>query len=503
VEFAAMEMRFGEMRALADVDLTVHPGTIHALVGENGAGKSTALGVIAGRLAPSAGSVRVFGENLRPGDLLAARAAGIAAIYQELTVVPELSAEANVFLGQEPSRLGFLRSSEIRSEYERVCERVKVRPVPRGSLAGELSVAEQQVLEILRALVGRHRILLFDEPTAALGISEREALFAMMRSLREEGVTMLFVSHNLDEVLDLSDAISVFRDGRIVAGGERSAFDRPTLVNAMLGDLADSAVLSGETTRTRPPEAAPLVSVRELEVPGAVAGIDLEVSPGEILGLGGLVGSGRTTVLRALAGLESEVGGELELDGRPAAWPRNPRVAQERGIALLPEDRKDQGLVLSMSATDNVLIADLDSVSRHGWLSRRQNRAAAQLLTERFGFPSERLSRPVAEFSGGNQQKLLLARWLHRKPRILLADEPTRGIDIHAKAVVLEALREMAAAGVAVIFVSSEIEEVASIADRVLVLAAGRVVDELDGVDSPITTDGILRAAFEMPSVNP
>jgi ABC-type sugar transport system ATPase subunit len=477
--------RFGATQALSSIDLDIKAGTIHALVGENGAGKSTLLGILAGRIPQSEGSFEVFGEPVSLGSPRAAQRAGIAAIYQELTIIDPLTAVANVFVSRPRSRAGVLDERAMRQRYDSLSEQFGVS-VPANAVARDLSVAQQQILEIMRALDSEARIIFFDEPTAPLGASERESLFALMRDLRSRGVTMVFVSHALDEVLSVADHVTVFRDGRLTASRAVGEWTKQTLVNEMLGrDQAVTGATASAVGSVAPATARRVrtdegIRVEGLKVSGSTEGIDFELRSGEILGLGGLVGSGRSSVLHALAGLDRRATGRLWVDGTEVAWPRSVRRALDLGIALLPEDRKTQGLVLMLSAAENVVISDYSAVSRRGIVSPRLIRGAAAKVAEAYGFNPARLGEPARNLSGGNQQKLLLARWGHRPPRFLLADEPTRGIDIGAKADILETLRRRAATGAGVLIVSSELEEVVETAERVLVMSSGHIVDEFD-----------------------
>lgn len=492
---------FGNFAALAGVDLDVRPGTMHALVGENGAGKSTCLGMAAGRIAPSSGVIEIFGETVEPGKPRAARAAGVVSIYQELTIVPALSAPANVFIGQPLSRGGFLAEREMRDAYVALCRRFQVTPhldVP----AGRLSIADQQLIEIMRGLVSKPRIMLLDEPTASLGQPERDALFRILDELRADGMTIVLVSHNLGEVLEHCDAATVFRDGRLVETRATSGWTRRTMVRAMLGDekeLTDSLNNKPGSQVHNPiaADAPVLVSVTGLTVPGLVEGVSFEVRRGEILGIGGLVGSGRTTVLRALAGFEPRAMGTVTINGIAHRMPRTPRAALRIGISLVPEDRKSEGLALKLTAGDNIIMSDFASVSTFGWINARLARRKAIAASEPFNFSAQRVGSTVADLSGGNQQKLMLARWFHRTPRLLLADEPTRGVDIGAKRQLLDALAGWAATGQAIIVVSSELEEVVALAHRVTVLSAGRQVTMLEDPET-ITVANILEKAFDV-----
>jgi ABC-type sugar transport system ATPase subunit len=500
--------RFGGTLALTGVDLDVEAGTIHALVGENGAGKSTLLGIVAGRIAPSDGTGMVFDQPLPVGDPRAARTAGIVAIYQELTTVPSLSARANVFLGLPESRYGWLATRTMTRRFIELTSLLGVNLDP-GARAGSLSVADQQVLEVMRALQAQARIILFDEPTAALGAPERRGLLRLMSDLRTAGVTMLFVSHNLSEVLEIADRISVFRDGRLLDTRPASEWTKAALVRAMLGDKGQAlaGAMLARPTKGAPPQAraagrsavpSAALSVRDLSVARTLHQVSLDLNAGEIVGIAGLVGSGRTTLLRALAGVERISSGSMNISGREIQWPRTVYLAIRHGIALIPEDRKAQGLIPGLSASRNITLSDRRSVAFRGWTLPRRMRHQARVAGERVGFDSGRLDEPVRNLSGGNQQKVLIARWAHRPPTVLLADEPTRGIDVGSKAQILETLQTFARAGMAIAIVSSEHEELLSTADRIIVLAHGRVVAELDNRTQTLTENDILTAAFDV-----
>lgn len=484
---------FGATRALKDVSLNLRAGRIHALVGENGAGKSTMLGLLAGRIPLSCGTIEVDGNSLVTGHPRISRAAGIVAIYQELTTIPALPAYENVFLGQQLARGPLASHAAMRRRFPELCEEMNVS-IPANARAGDLAVADRQLLEIMRGIQAGARILLFDEPTAALAPREREALFAVMRRLRDRGAALAFVSHNLDEVIALSDEVSVFRDGRIVAEGAVAEWTEPKLVTAMLGKARDVVARSSATPLAKPPTA--LLTGRGVAMPGLLYPIDLEIRAGEVLGIAGLVGSGRSSLLRTLAGLEHRAEGTLTIDGQEHRVPRHPRAARKLGLALLPEDRKHQGLVMQQSAAINIVLPDFGQVARGGVLRSKKLMQEADRAAGLYGFDKVRLQSPAAQLSGGNQQKLLLARWRFALPRILLADEPTRGIDVGAKAEILTALRAAAGDGLAVVVVSSDLEEITAISDRVLVMRDGHAVSTFDCHAVDIDVDLILRTAF-------
>jgi rhamnose transport system ATP-binding protein len=485
--------RFGPTTVLDSVSFSVRPGTIHALVGENGAGKSTFLGIVSGRIGASAGEVSSYGTVLRQGRTRESHRVGIRTIYQELMAVPALSAEANVFLGSPFARYGWLRRRAMRSEYLALCERIGVAAYP-GRRVRDLSVADRQMLEIIRALAADARVILYDEPTAALAEHERDALFTMMRGQRDQGMTQVLVSHNLDEVMELCDAITVLRNGKVEADFTRREFDKDTLVTAILG-----ASLARATPSAKPlsPTGLPALRLRNVRIPDRLHGIDLDVYPGEIVAVAGLVGSGRSSLLRAVAGLEPAATGTIELGGRAHPWPHTPRRANAIKVALIPEDRKEQGLVMTMTAAENIALPDFGAVARLGFVRKRRLRQVVRDYGTRVAFDPRRADTPAGALSGGNQQKLLLARWLHNAPKVLLADEPIRGVDVGAKEEILRTLRDLAATGTAVVVVSSELDAVLPVCHRVFVIAEGCLVATLDNQPAVLTAAEVLSAVFD------
>jgi ABC-type sugar transport system ATPase subunit len=483
--------QFGATRALGGVDLEIRPGTVHALVGENGAGKSTLLGVLAGRVVPDSGTVHILGHPLPFGDPRSVRRLGVAAIYQELTMVPALSATANAFLGIEERTGPVIDERAMRERFRALCGELDVA-IPPDARTDRLPVAQQQLIEIMRGLISNARLLLLDEPTTALPEHERDSLFRVVRQLRADGVTIMLVSHNLDEVLAISDTITVLRNGQLVATAPVASWTKAKLVSAMLGRSVES-----ELFVERSPSEEIVLEATGVTVPGAIEGIDLVARRGEVLGLAGLIGSGRTTLMRALAGLEASATGSLKLEGRSVRWPRTTREALRNRIVLLPEDRRS-GLVLGMPAADNVTLGDWRGVTRFGILQHRRQQEITRDLAGRFGFDPGRASERVGRLSGGNQQKVLVAKSVRRDPLVLLADEPTRGIDVGAKADVLATLGRLAAAGLTVIVASSELEEVLEVSDRVIVLHFGRAVGEIRRGEPDWSVKGVLHRAFEV-----
>jgi ribose transport system ATP-binding protein len=485
-----IDKSFPGVRALHDVDFDLSEGEVHGLVGENGAGKSTLVKVITGVYEADAGLVEAFGRDVHHGGPRARRRVGIAALYQERTIVPEMSASANVFLG-EPRRRGlFVSRSETRRAFRQLSTRLGLAIDP-DVRAASLSVANQRLLEIMRALATDHRILIMDEPTAALGPTERERLYQMIGELRESGVATVYVSHDLDEVLALCDRVSVMRDGELVSTKPVTKWTKGSLVTAMLGHA-----LAKPPSQRRTVVEEEVLRVERLTVPGVLEDVSFTLRRGEILGLGGLVGSGRTELLRALAGADVAADGRLFVRGRERPWPRSVRSALALGIALAPEERKSQGLVLSLSGAANVWLTDMRAVAFGPLLRERRGLERAAEVVRPLAFDASRLGESAGSLSGGNQQKLVVGKWLHNRPDVLLMDEFTRGIDVGAKAEMLAVVTRLAAQGMSMIVVSSEIEDVVEAADRVLVLSRGRLIGELG--HGTASVERILRLVFDV-----
>lgn len=473
--------------ALDQVTIDIARGEVHALVGENGAGKSTIMTTAAGAVAQDRGTVVINGTAIAPGNPRAAAEAGLAMIYQELTIIPGLTAAENAFLGNWPSNAGWASRRKMRQRFTELTDAIGT-DVPPDALAGDLPVGQKQIIEIVRAIGSGRTIVVMDEPTASLGGQERQHLHAVVDRLRQQGGTVVYISHDLDEVLMLADRVTVMREGRVVKTGPVAEWDKTSLVRAMLGGKAVQE--SGGRRDTRSTGTARL-SVREMRNP-RIDIPSLDLFPGQVVGLGGLIGSGRTEFLRALAGADRVQSGSLQRDGQPVTWPRSTSHAMKLGIGLAPEERKKEGLVLGQSANTNVALPSLRRLSG----SRKQpDPAVIQTVTE-VGFDPGNLPRAAGEFSGGNQQKILLARWLAQPTDVLLLDEPTRGIDIGAKAEVFATIRKAADAGRTVVFASSDLDEVCQHADRVLVFRNGRIVADLL---EATTVERILSHCFGLP----
>jgi ABC-type sugar transport system ATPase subunit len=480
--------RYGAAVALADVSLEFAAGEIHALVGENGAGKSTLGKIVAGAVAPDAGEILVDGQPVSYRAPRDAIRQGIGLIEQEFALAPDLSVLDNVFLGVEPGRRGVIDRARQRERFAQLAERIGFRERPTATVRS-LRTADQQKVEILRQLVRDSRLIVMDEPTAALTRDEADRLLQITRELRDDGVTVIYVSHILGDVLALADTVTVLKDGRHVKTTPAREQTTDSLVTAMLGRSLDVAFPD-----SRPPatDAPVVLSVRGLSRPPAFDDVSFDVRAGEIVGLAGLVGSGRTEIARAIFGADPAEG-TVEVQGR-ALRARSPRASIRRGLALLPESRKDQGLVMVRPLGENVTMAHLGAVSRHGVLQRRREARVVDATLRSVDARTTSQALPVSSLSGGNQQKAALAKWLVKTPRLLLADEPTRGIDVGAKRAIYDLIVELAEKGLGVLLISSELGEVLGLAHRVIALRAGRIVGEYAGAQADEET--VMRAVF-------
>lgn len=468
---------FGSVQALRGLSLELRAGEIHALVGENGAGKSTLVKTIAGVHRPDAGTVIVDGRPTRFGGPADAQRAGVAVIYQEPTLFPDLSVAENIFMGRQPLRAArMIDKRRMRHQAEELFARLGVHIAPDRPARG-LSIADQQLVEIAKALSLNARVLVMDEPTAALSGVEVERLFTVSRTLRDHDAAILFISHRFDEVFALCDRITVVRDGAHISTHDAPDVNVDTLIRQMVG--RDVSIMFPTRDAKDAEVAEVMLEVEGLARNGVFDDITFRVRGGEIVALAGLVGAGRSEVIRAVFGVDGYDAGTVRVRGAPLP-PGRPAAAMRSGIALVPEDRRLQGLVMDLSVERNLTITRRRALSRLGLLRRSIERAAARQWTLRLQVKATQLTDAVSTLSGGNQQKVVLAKWLATEPRILLIDEPTRGIDVGTKAEVHRLLSELAADGLAVVMVSSELPEVLGMADRVLVMHEGRITAELN-----------------------
>jgi simple sugar transport system ATP-binding protein/ribose transport system ATP-binding protein len=488
IRVTGVSKHFGGVQALTNVSISIMPGEVHAFVGENGAGKSTLAKIISGLVEPDGGEIIVDGEKVSFNSPRDALARGIATIAQELALVPGLTVAQNVYLGAEPRRWGFVRRRELAKRYATLAQETGFH-LPGYLPTAALRTADAQKVEIMRAVSRDASVIIMDEPTAALSHDDTGRLHQIIRHLAATGRTVVLISHFLSEVLDLADTVSILRDGVLVRTGPASAETEASLIEAMLGRSLGSVF----PPRQPPPAAsvAPVLTVANLRASG-VTGVSLTVRPGEIVGLAGLIGAGRTELAYALYGHARRTHGTITLDGR-GHDPGSPRDALRSGMFLIPESRKDSGLILGQSVTENVTLSALARFARFGVIRAGRQRQATAELTERLSIRA-RLTSALWTLSGGNQQKVLFARGLLRTPRLLIADEPTRGVDVGSRRAIYDLIADQARAGLGVLVISSDFEELVGLAHRVLVMRGGRIVAELTG--SRMTEHDILAAAF-------
>ena len=468
---------FGAIHALDDVSIDLFAGEAHALVGENGAGKSTIVKIFAAVYPPDSGRLLINGVEVALSGPAAARDAGIAVIYQEPTLFPDLSVVENIFIGRQPLRAGRRIDFEaMHGQAESIFERLGVR-LDLDRIALGLSIAEQQIVEIAKALSLDARVVVMDEPTAALSAVEVDRLFQVAATLRESGVAVLFISHRLEEVFVLCQRVTVLRDGHLVLTREVEGLQPADLVRAMVGrDLPERVTTEHTVGKT-------VLEVDRLTREGIFLDVSFQVRAGEIVALAGLVGSGRSEVARAIFGVDSYDAGSVRVAGHELHR-GSPTAAMARGVGLVPEDRRQQGLVMGSSITRNIALASLRRLSRLGFIRSSMERTFAADWAIRLQIRYGRLTNPINSLSGGNQQKVVLAKWLGRHPSLLIVDEPTRGIDVATKAEVHRLLDELAGEGVAILMISSELPEVLRVADRILVMREGRLVKEFVHTDA-------------------
>ncbi|MFB7248266.1 sugar ABC transporter ATP-binding protein [Streptomyces populi] len=471
---------FPGVRALDGVDLEVRAGEVHCVLGQNGAGKSTLIKVLAGAHQPDGGRITWCGQEVTPGSPIAAMRLGIATIYQELDLVEGLSVAENVFLGHEPTTAGFVvRTRTARTAAARLLERLGHGEIDPARRAGELSAAQRQIVSMARALSHDVRLIVMDEPSAALDPDEVDNLFRTVGDLTAEGVAVVYISHRLEEIRRIGDRVTVLKDGRTVAGGLPAKSTSTDEVVTLMTGRSVEYVFPERSPQDAPATAEPVLRIEGLTRKGEFAPLDLELRPGEIVGLAGLVGSGRSEILETVYGARRPTGGRVLVDGVPLR-PGSVRAAVRAGVGLAPEERKAQALLPMESVTRNVTVSTLSRFSRGGWLDQQRERDAARRTTRELSLRPDDPDARIRTLSGGNQQKAVLARWLLRGCKVLLLDEPTRGVDVGARAELYGVVRRLADEGLAVLLVSSEVPEVLGLADRVLVLREGNVVHTAD-----------------------
>ncbi|HYM09651.1 MAG TPA: sugar ABC transporter ATP-binding protein [Bryobacterales bacterium] len=472
IRMTGLRKAFGATVALDGVELAVAPGEVHALIGENGAGKSTLLKVLSGVYRPDAGQMLLDGEPYAPADPLEARRSGVAMIYQELALAPHLSVAANILLGVEPAWRGWIRRRSLDDSARRALSDLGHSDIDLRAPVLELSVGAQQVVELARALVLEARVVALDEPTSSLAAADVPHLFGVIRRLRERGVAVIYISHFLEEVEQVADRFTVLRDGRSVGTGRIGEVEKSRIIEMMVG-----REISEMFPRLPHAAGAPVLELADLAAPG-VERASLTLRRGEILGVAGLIGAGRSEMLRAVFGLEAVRRGRIRVAtilGRAAEGPAPPAERLGQGVGLLSEDRKGEGLAQSLSLVENLTLSNLRPYVRHGWLDRGGQARATREWMERLSIRAPGPSAPVESLSGGNQQKVALARLLHHNCDVLLLDEPTRGIDVASKAQIYELVGRLAQQGKAILFVSSYLPELLGVCDTIAVMCRGRL----------------------------
>jgi rhamnose transport system ATP-binding protein len=475
LEVKGLEKSFPGVKALSGVTFDVRAGETHALLGENGAGKSTLIKIVSGVYHPDAGEILIDGRAVRFATPEDAKRAGVATIYQELLLFPELTVAENIFLGHAPLAAGGrIDWATMRQRAEALLASLEIDDLAADEIVGALSVGHRQRVEILRALSHDARILIMDEPTAALTEADVRRLFDIVRKLKARGVGIVYISHRLDEIFEIADRVTVLRDGAYVGEREVAATNSAELVQMMVGRRIDNLF-----PKVAVPIGEPVLEARGLRREPTTRDVSLTVRAGEIVGLAGLVGSGRSELAQVLFGITPAEHGEIRLHGKAVSID-SPEAARARGVAYVPEDRGVQGLVRPMSVLHNVSLAALGALSRAGIIDRAAERRLADASVKRFSVKTSSVDEVAGRLSGGNQQKIVLGKWLANNPKLLILDEPTRGIDVGAKAEIHRLMCELAGEGVAILMISSELPEVLGMSDRVLVMREGRLVAEFD-----------------------
>lgn len=482
LEARAVTKRFSGVTALEGVDFAVHAGESVALMGENGAGKSTLIKVLTGVYSADEGEILLNGEAVSFARPLEAQRAGVSTIYQEVNLVPQMTVAENIFVGRAPrGRLGLIDRKRMNAEARDLLSAYGIRADVTRPLR-TLPLGIQQMVAIARAVSISAKVVVMDEPTSSLEVREVETLFRVIAQLREEGVAIVYVSHKMDEIYRVCDRVVVLRDGRMVHEGQLSELPRLELVATMLGRSVDKVERGGVTAFAGAGASAapPVLVAKDLSRRHQIDGIDVSMRPGEVVGLGGLLGSGRSETLKAMAGVMPLDRGNVEVEGRSVRSNSVP-AAIRAGIVMLPEDRKAEGIIPGLSVRDNIVLAALPRLSNAGFTSRKKQDAVVDVFMRRLRIKASSADQPVSELSGGNQQKVMIARWLAMSPKVLLLDEPTRGIDVGAKAEVQHLIDELAAEGLSIMLVSSEVEEVVEGAGRIIVLRDGQIAGQLEG----------------------
>ncbi|SEI09971.1 monosaccharide ABC transporter ATP-binding protein, CUT2 family [Rhizobium tibeticum] len=473
--------RYGGVIALKEADIAIRSGAIHAVLGENGAGKSTLIKIMAGVTAPDEGRMLLGGKDVAFSSPAAANAVGIVSVFQELSLIPDLSVADNIVISNPPRRFGMIDRRAQRRIAEEALNRAGASDIHPSSLVKDLPLSRRQMVEIAKALARKPRLMILDEATSALTRSDVEKVFSVLKRLRSEGLALVYISHRMHEIAELADDCTVFRNGRSIESYPAGTKTDHQVVELMIGREYKSVFPAKPSIEANK---APVLSCHDLSWGGRLAGITFDARPGEIVGVGGLDGQGQRELLLALFGVLRDVKGDVQIDGRSVRL-RSPKEAKSaaNSIALIPEDRKTEGLMLPMSVRENLSIAALGSVSRNGIIDRGAEAARIDELLKILAIKAATIDMPVSSLSGGNQQKVVIAKWLMNRPRIVLLNDPTRGIDVGTKQEIYQLLRKLADGGAAIIFYSTDYDELIGCCDRVLVMYDGTVVRTLEGAD--------------------
>lgn len=488
LEMKAIRKQFSGVQVLFDVDFDLNYGEVHALVGENGAGKSTLIKVLAGAHKADAGEVYIEGQKTDIRTPKEAFAAGVSTIHQEFNLVPSLDVTSNIFLGREyRTAMGTIDQKKMRAETEKLLERVSSSIQPT-SLIKDLGVAEKQMVEICKALSLNAKIVIMDEPTAVLSQKEIDKLFQVIRSIKAEGISTIYISHRLDELPEIADRVSVMRDGHMIGQIPHEEITKETITRMMIG-----RELKEQFPHTEREIGDTVLKVSHLNEAGVLEDISFELRAGEILGFSGLVGAGRTELVRAIVGIDKFESGEIELDGKKIT-PRSALQTKKEGIVMVPEERKTDGLVLPMTMRDNIALPYIDTMSRSGIINQKRVKTLCDELVDGFSIKPNNPEIQVRNMSGGNQQKVAIAKWVYQSHKIMIFDEPTRGVDVGAKAEIYKIIQEIAQKGVGIIMVSSDLPEILGMCDRVVVMKEGRVSGELSKQE--MSEHAVMQLAF-------
>ncbi len=493
IQMRDISKSFGGVHALNNVQMQAYAGEVHALLGENGAGKSTLIKTMTGVHQPDSGEIYLHGESTRFSGPREAQQRGIGAIYQEPSLFPDLDIAENIMVGRQPTRGGWVVWRNMYQEARTLLEQLGVKLDPRTK-ARNLSVAQQQTVEIARALSLNAQILIMDEPTSSLTLTEVEELFRIIRQLRKAGTAVIFISHRLEELFAVADRVTILRDGQYVGTREMTDVKTEDLIQMMVGRKVDELF-----PKQQAPAGDTLLQLTNLTAKGRFENVSFELRAGEILGLAGLIGAGRTDLARALFGILRTDSGSIQIGGQ-AVTIQSPQQAMALGLAFVPEDRQHHGLVLPMSIAANVTLPILPRFATAGWLREGEARQVAATAAQRLEVKSSGIAQKTKELSGGNQQKVVLAKWLETNPRILILDEPTRGIDVGTKAAVHQLMSDLANQGVAILMISSELPEILGMSDRVLVMREGHITGEFSRAEA--TQEKLMAAATATAEAN-